>query len=167
MTRRTGAPGHFLMIHGDCSSRGCYAMTDEQIGEIYSLARESFLGGQHSFQIQAYPFRMTPANMARHRTNPNMAFWKMIKEGNDHFEVTHLEPKVEVCDRHYVFDASRPPDAKRSLVFNPAGPARPMPWRPRSPDLSRRNSRKTMPGTRSLSKSTCRPRRSEPASTAA
>jgi hypothetical protein len=38
--------GAFLMIHGDCSSRGCYAMTDEQIGEIYSLARESFLGGQ-------------------------------------------------------------------------------------------------------------------------
>ena len=32
--------GAFLMIHGDCSSRGCYAMTDEQIGEIYSLARE-------------------------------------------------------------------------------------------------------------------------------
>ena len=32
--------GAFLMIHGDCSSRGCYAMTDEQIAEIYSLARE-------------------------------------------------------------------------------------------------------------------------------
>ena len=56
--------GAFLMVHGDCSSRGCYAMTDEQIGEIYSLAREAFLGGQRSFQIQAYPFRMTPANMA-------------------------------------------------------------------------------------------------------
>ena len=55
-------------------------MTDEQIGEIYSLARESFLGGQQSFQIQAYPFRMTPANLARHRTNPNIAFWKMIKD---------------------------------------------------------------------------------------
>jgi murein L,D-transpeptidase YafK len=99
--------GAFLMIHGDCSSRGCYAMTDEQIGEIYSLARESFLGGQQSFQIQAYPFRMTPTNLARHRTNPNMAFWKMIKVGNDHFEATHLEPKVDVCDRHYVFDAAQ------------------------------------------------------------
>jgi len=85
--------GAFLMIHGDCSSRGCYAMTDEQIGEIYSLARESFLGGQPSFQIQAYPFRMTPANLARHRTSPHLAFWKMLKIGNDHFEATHLEPK--------------------------------------------------------------------------
>ena len=97
--------GGFLMIHGDCSSRGCYAMTDEQIGEIYSLARESFLGGQPSFQIQAYPFRMTPTNLARHRTSPHLAFWKMLKIGNDHFEVTHLEPKVDVCDKHYVFDA--------------------------------------------------------------
>jgi murein L,D-transpeptidase YafK len=113
--------GGFLMIHGDCSSRGCYAMTDEQIGEIYSLARESFLGGQQSFQIQAYPFRMTPANMARHRTNPNLAFWKMIKEGNDHFEATHLEPKIDVCDRHYVFDAQQPPNNPKGIVFNPTG----------------------------------------------
>src|SRR5579872_372672 len=99
--------GAFLMIHGDCSSRGCYAMTDEEIGEIYSLAREAFLGGQPSFQIQAYPFRMTGANLARHRTNPNMPFWRMIKVGNDHFETTHLEPKVDVCNRHYVFDAQQ------------------------------------------------------------
>ncbi len=113
--------GAFLMIHGDCSSRGCYAMTDEQIGEIYSLARESLLGGQQSFQIQAYPFRMTPANLARHRTNPNMPFWRMIKVGYDHFEVSHLEPKVDVCDRRYVFDAVPPPNSTKPLVFNPTG----------------------------------------------
>ncbi len=113
--------GAFLMIHGDCSSRGCYAMTDEQIGEIYSLARESFLGGQQSFQIQAYPFRMTPANLARHRNNPNIAFWKTIKEGNDHFEVSHLEPKVDVCNKHYVFDAVPPPNSSKALTFSPTG----------------------------------------------
>jgi murein L,D-transpeptidase YafK len=112
--------GGFLMIHGDCSSRGCYAMTDEQIGEIYSLARESFLGGQPSFQIQAYPFRMTPANLARHRTSPHLAFWKMLKVGNDHFEATHLEPKVDVCDKHYVFDAVQP-RGSGSIIFNSTG----------------------------------------------
>ena len=32
-----GHTGSQLMVHGDCSSRGCYAMTDEQIAEIYSL----------------------------------------------------------------------------------------------------------------------------------
>jgi hypothetical protein len=49
-----------------------------------------------------------------------MAFWKMIKEGNDHFEVTHLEPKVDVCDRHYVFDAASP-NSSRPLAFNATG----------------------------------------------
>ena len=119
--KANGRSGAFLMIHGDCSSRGCYAMTDEQIGEIYSLARESFLGGQQSFQIQAYPFRMTAANLARHRTNPNMPFWRMIKEGNDHFEVTHMEPKVDVCDHHYVFDAQPPGNTGKPLAFSPTG----------------------------------------------
>jgi murein L,D-transpeptidase YafK len=114
--------GAFLMIHGDCSSRGCYAMTDEQIGEIYSLARESFLGGQKAFQVQAYPFRMTAANLARHRNNPNMAFWKMIKVGNDHFEVSHLEPRIDVCDKHYVFDAVAPGGSNKPLNFSPRGP---------------------------------------------
>jgi murein L,D-transpeptidase YafK len=113
--------GSFLMIHGDCSSSGCYSMTDEQMGEIYSLARDSFLGGHPSFQIQAYPFRLTPANLARHRTNPHVAFWQMLKIGNDHFEATHLEPKVDVCDRGYVFDAQPLPNSSNPLVFNPTG----------------------------------------------
>jgi murein L,D-transpeptidase YafK len=103
--RANGRTGAFLMIHGDCSSAGCYAMTDEQVAEIYALARESFFGGQKSFQIQAYPFRMSPLNMAKHRNSPHMAFWKMLKQGYDHFEVTRLEPKVDVCEKRYVFDA--------------------------------------------------------------
>jgi murein L,D-transpeptidase YafK len=111
---RTGA---FLMVHGDCSSAGCYAMTDDQMGEIYALGRESFFGGQREFQVQAYPFRMTPLNMAKHRNSPHLAFWRMIKEGYDHFEVTRREPKVDVCDKHYVFDAEPAPGTS----FNPKG----------------------------------------------
>ena len=118
--RALGHTGSQLMVHGDCSSRGCYAMTDEQIAEIYSLGRESFFGGQKSFQLQAYPFRMTPVNMAKHRNNPNMPFWKMIKEGYDHFEVTRQEPKVDFCEKKYVFDAAKPADAKRDPVFDAA-----------------------------------------------
>ncbi len=121
--RAYGRTGSNLMIHGDCSSAGCYAMSDEQIGEIYALARESFFGGQRAFQVQAYPFRMTAVNMARHRNNPNMAFWKMLKQGNDHFEVMRLEPKVDVCDKRYVFDAEPPANASpaRPLSFDPTG----------------------------------------------
>ena len=109
---RTGA---FLMVHGDCSSAGCYAMTDEQMGEIYALGREAFLGGQKAFQVQAYPFHMTAHNMARHRNNPNMPFWRMIKEGNDIFETTRQEPKVDVCEKRYVFNA------ETSGRFDPRG----------------------------------------------
>ena len=112
--------GSLLMIHGDCSSSGCYAMTDEQISEIYSLARDLLLG-RPSFQVQAYPFRLTPANLARHRNNPTLAFWNMLKIGNDHFETTHLEPKVDVCNGRYVFDAQPPPNSPNPLVFNPTG----------------------------------------------
>ena len=116
--RALGRTGSQLMVHGDCSSRGCYAMTDEQIAEIYSLGRESFFGGQKSFQLQAYPFKMTPINMAKHRNNPNMPFWKMIKEGWDHFEVTRQEPKVDFCEKKYVFDAIKAPNATRDPVFD-------------------------------------------------
>jgi hypothetical protein len=90
---------------------------DRRHREIYSLGRESFFGGQKSFQLQAYPFKMTPINMAKHRNNPNMPFWKMIKQGYDHFEVTRQEPKVEFCEKKYVFDATKAPDAKRDPVF--------------------------------------------------
>jgi murein L,D-transpeptidase YafK len=112
--RANGRTGAFLMIHGGCSSAGCYAMTDEQIAEIYALAREAFLGGQPSFQLQAYPFRMTALNMARHRNSPHMTFWKMLKQGHDHFEVAHLEPRVDVCEKRYIFDA------EATETFSPA-----------------------------------------------
>src|SRR6185437_2092398 len=83
--RSLGHTGSELMVHGDCSSRGCYAMTDEQMVEIYALARESFFGGQKAFQLEAFPFKMTPMNIAKHRNSPHYAFWKMLKVGYDHF----------------------------------------------------------------------------------
>mgnify|MGYP003116038422 CR=1 FL=1 len=104
--RANGRTGTFLMIHGSCNSSGCYAMDNDQITEIFALARHSFEGGQRAFQIQAYPFRMTPKNMARHRNSQHYEFWKMLKKGSDHFEITRRQPNVGVCDRRYVFDQS-------------------------------------------------------------
>jgi murein L,D-transpeptidase YafK len=119
--RAWGRTGSELMVHGDCSSRGCYAMTDGQIQEIYALAREAFFGGQKAFQLQAFPFRMTALNMVKHRNNPNYAFWKQLKRGYDDFEATRQEPTVNVCDKHYVFDAVAREGATRPLHFNPRG----------------------------------------------
>jgi murein L,D-transpeptidase YafK len=109
--RSHGRTGSHLMVHGDCSSRGCYAMTDEAIAEVYALARDALQAGQESFQVQAFPFRMTPRNMARHRNSPHMPFWRNLKEGYDHFEVTRQEPQVDVCERRYVFNAVSPNSA--------------------------------------------------------
>lgn len=101
-----GWAGDALMIHGACSSMGCYAVTDAAAAEIYAVAREAFRGGQPSFQVQAYPFRMTAENLAVHRDDPNMSFWMTLKDGNDHFELTREEPRVGACSSRYVFNAA-------------------------------------------------------------
>jgi len=102
--RAYGRTGSDLMVHGDCSSRGCYAMTDEGISEIYALARETFRGGNASFQLQIFPFRMTAENLARNAKSPNMSFWKNIKTGYDRFEIARTPPTWDVCNKQYVFD---------------------------------------------------------------
>jgi murein L,D-transpeptidase YafK len=106
--RSLGRTGSHLMVHGSCSSRGCFAMTDEAISEMYAIAREAFAGGQRSFQFQSYPFRMTAENLARHRADPNIAFWKNLKEGSDVFEVSKREPTVSVASGQYVFGSDDP-----------------------------------------------------------
>ena len=102
------------MVHGVCSSAGCFSMTDAQIAEIYAIAREAFNGGQRAIQMQSFPFRMTAENLAKHRLDPNIAFWKEIKNGADHFEVTKAEPEVLVCGKHYVFGAHSDKDVDAS-----------------------------------------------------
>lgn len=99
---RTGA---HLMVHGACSSAGCYSMTDEYIRDIYALAREAFGGGQQEFQVHAFPFRMTDENMARHEDSEWSGFWANLKEGYDAFETERLPPKVDVCGGRYLFNA--------------------------------------------------------------
>lgn len=118
--RANGRTGSHLMVHGSCSSAGCYSMTDENITEIYAFAREALQGGrQQAFQVQAFPFRMTPENMARHRNDASFAFWKMLKEGYDHFELTKIPPKVDVCGRRYVFNAEPESGAFRATAACP------------------------------------------------
>jgi murein L,D-transpeptidase YafK len=129
--RRTG---EFLMIHGKCKSAGCYAMTDALMEEIYAIARESFLGGHDSFQVHAFPFRMTAENMARHAHHEAYAFWATMKEAYDYFEVTRQLPAIAVCDRHYVVNVALRSGDPHALNPDAACPAflkpRPVPFRP-------------------------------------
>ncbi|MCP4935890.1 MAG: murein L,D-transpeptidase [bacterium] len=101
--RRTG---NFLMVHGDCRSAGCYAMTDVLIEEIYALAREAFVGGQTKFQVHAMPFRMTQRNMKKYAKGRWSKFWTDLKRGYDAFEMTAIPPKINVCERRYLVNAA-------------------------------------------------------------
>ncbi len=105
-----GRTGDYLMVHGDCRSAGCYAMTDVMIEEIYAIAREAFRGGQKQFQVQAMPFRMTDENMQKYALTQSRGrwykFWKDLKKGYDAFEMTTIPPKIDICERRYLVNAA-------------------------------------------------------------
>ncbi|WP_291173979.1 murein L,D-transpeptidase family protein [Hyphomicrobium sp.] len=103
--RAHGRTGEALMIHGKCKSAGCYAMTDALAEEIYALARDAFRSGQTSFEVHAFPFRMTQEKLDRFKKHKWYAFWKTLKEGYDFFEANRIPPAVAVCERRYVVNA--------------------------------------------------------------
>jgi murein L,D-transpeptidase YafK len=93
--------GSLLMVHGDCRSIGCYAMTDGVIDEVWSLLTSALDAGQKRVQVQVFPFRMTETNMSRHAANPDIGFWQQLREGHDAFMRDHVPPNVSVCDGRY------------------------------------------------------------------
>ena len=93
--------GSFLMVHGNCVSDGCYAMTDEKIEEIYALLEGALENGQKYVQVHAYPFRMTEEYMALFSDNEWYEFWVNLKEGYDYFEAEKLPPLVKVENKQY------------------------------------------------------------------
>jgi murein L,D-transpeptidase YafK len=113
--RAHGRTGEFLMVHGDCKSAGCYAMTDGLMEEIYALAREAFIGGQEAFEVHAFPFRMTDEKMALHEDSPHYEFWRTLKEAYDFFEETRIPPSIAVCERRYLVNVR---------FYSPINPAR-------------------------------------------
>lgn len=100
--KRTGT---FLMVHGGCSSVGCYAMTNDAIDEIWKIVTAALDGGQKRFQVQVFPFRMTEANLAQRADAPSATFWRSLKAGHDLFASTALPPRVSVCNGRYAFES--------------------------------------------------------------
>ena len=96
--KRTGT---FLMVHGNCVSIGCYAMTDEKIEEIYALVKSALNKGQKYVNVHAYPFRMTAENMDLYEGNIWYDFWTNLKEGYDYFETEKFPPRVKVENKRY------------------------------------------------------------------
>lgn len=102
--RAYGRTGSALMVHGSDVSIGCYAMTDEKIEEIYTLADAALRNGQRFFRVHCFPFRMTKQNMKRHRKSKWFGFWINLKQGYDFFENTKIPPNATVKNKKYVFE---------------------------------------------------------------
>ncbi len=98
-----GRTGSLIMVHGGCASVGCFAMTNNQMAEIWQLVTAALNGGQKRFQVQVYPFRMTDANLAHYANHPALPFWRTLKRGNDLFEASRQPPRVHVCKTNYEF----------------------------------------------------------------
>lgn len=115
--RSYGRTGHALMVHGGCTSVGCFAMTDNIIDEIWSIINPAFDSGQKRFQVQVYPFRMTKDNLRRFANSNWIGFWDNLKVGHDLFEADRLPPEVNVCDKVYAFSSSSTSDEETAPIL--------------------------------------------------
>ena len=112
--RAHGRTGSHLMMHGDCVSIGCYAMTDAGIEDIYGLVAAALTKGQRSVAVHVFPFRMSEAALAAHAGSEWDGFWANLKEGADAFEATHIPPSVFACGGRYAFTTgAAPPSCAR------------------------------------------------------
>lgn len=100
--------GSYILIHGGCSSVGCYAMTNPVISEVFGLVEKALKAGQQHVPVHVFPFRMTQANLDKHSTSEWLGFWHNLKRGYDSFESTRLPPVVSVCNGKYDIRDGRP-----------------------------------------------------------
>lgn len=97
---RTGSD---ILIHGGCTSVGCFAMTNAVMEEIHQITVDAIEGGQEHVPVYVLPFRMTDDAMTARAQSPWMPFWANLKMGNDTFEKDKRPPVVSVCDGKYSF----------------------------------------------------------------
>jgi murein L,D-transpeptidase YafK len=110
LDRAHARTGSLILVHGGCTSTGCFAMTNPVMSEIYALAEQALQGGQDRIPIHVFPFRMTEANFAE-RTPAHgewRSFWLNLKLGYDLFERTHLPPRVGICNKQYAVSTGDP-----------------------------------------------------------
>jgi murein L,D-transpeptidase YafK len=104
--RAHGRTGSFVMLHGGCSSLGCYAVTNAVIDELWHIVTSALRRGQSQVQVHVYPFRMTEENLASRAQSQWATFWRELKHGYDLFEMSQLPPKIMLCHGHYMATAN-------------------------------------------------------------
>jgi len=108
--RQLGRTGSALMVHGGCSSIGCYAITDESVDQVYAVVEAALGNGQDGIDVHVFPFALTEAALAAESANYWQPFWRNLKQGFDLFELAGAPPRVAACRGEYRFgnDAEGP-----------------------------------------------------------
>ncbi len=101
--RYYGRTGSALMVHGNCVSIGCYAMTNPYINEIYALGVAALKSGQPFFRVHVFPFKLEAEVLVKYDSNQWYSFWLNLKEGYDYFNKHKRPPNVEVSGGLYTF----------------------------------------------------------------
>jgi murein L,D-transpeptidase YafK len=113
--------GSHILVHGGCSSVGCFAMTNSVIEEIYNFADQAIAGGQTFVPVHVFPFRMTDENLRLQKNSPWQSFWANLKEGYDIVERSGRPPRVSVCEGRYKFQELAPEEGAESGPLAPCG----------------------------------------------
>jgi len=98
-----GRTGSAIMVHGGCSSVGCFAMTDAQIEEIYPIVEAALRGGQSAMDVAIFPFRMTETALQREAGSAWIEFWRNLKQGADLFDAQSRPAAVATAEGRYCF----------------------------------------------------------------
>ena len=101
--RQHGRTGSALMVHGGCTSVGCYAITDESVDEVYAMVEAALAGGQDAVDVHVFPFRLTAGALAAEGGHNWLGFWRNLKVGHDLFERDRVPPRVAAYRGQYRF----------------------------------------------------------------
>jgi len=97
-------PGSEIMIHGDCVSVGCLAMSDERSEELWLMATTVVQKVGGKVHVHIFPARDMAALLASGQYPAMREFWENLKEGLDYFNAKRALPRIAV-DSHgrYLF----------------------------------------------------------------
>lgn len=99
-----GCTGDLIMVHGNCVSIGCFAMTDPQIDEIYTLVYQALAAGQSSINLDIFPFKLDAEHLKIYAHSPFMPFWRTMKPGYEWFERKHVPAMAGIKGKEYAFN---------------------------------------------------------------
>ncbi len=102
--RRTGS---YLLIHGGCSSKGCFALENGPMAQLFALVRLAARGGQKVFPIHIFPFRLTAQRWADYKGHRWAPFWQSLQPAYDYFRRYRNLPEIVACSAGYKVSSLR------------------------------------------------------------